>query len=513
MHCLYLRKSRADIELEAKGELETLARHKKALLDLAKKMNLTIGEIYEEIVSGETISSRPVVQKLLDEVERGKWEGVLVMEIERLARGDTIDQGIVARAFKMKNTKIITPPKTYDPSNEFDEEYFEFGLFMSRREYKTINRRIQRGRIASANEGKFLGSTPPYGYNKVRIKNDKGYMLEPNEEEAKVVQKIYSMYLAGNGMQIIARKLDELGIKPRYRETWSKSTLADILCNPVYTGNLRWSYRKEEKYIIDGVVHKRRTVNQNPIYVKGLHKAIISNEDFKNAQKIRMNNTIQKTKPSLMLQNPFSGLIYCGICGAMMTRQGSGNKNKYDVLRCPNRNCHNISAPIFLIEQELLRMVNEWLYDYSVKTKDREFLRDDSDLYYSQICSIEKELQKYSAQLDKTFDLLEQGIYTEEVFKQRQVELSQKIHDATTKINDLKSELSQIENNYKARSEIIPKFTSVLEAYQHAENAEQKNHLLRQLITRVDYIKLTPNKKHNILTPNFELHVFPNINR
>ena len=134
MNCaIYLRKSRADVELEAKGELETLARHKKALLTLARKHNLTIGEIYEEIVSGETISSRPVVQQLLDEVENGKWDGVLVMEIERLARGDTIDQGIVARAFKIGNTKIITPSKTFDPNNEFDEEYFEFGLFMSRR--------------------------------------------------------------------------------------------------------------------------------------------------------------------------------------------------------------------------------------------------------------------------------------------------------------------------------------------------------------------------------------------
>ncbi len=49
-----------------------------------------------------------------------------------------IDQGIVSQAFKYSGTRIITPTKTYDPNNEFDEEYFEFGLFMSRREYQTI---------------------------------------------------------------------------------------------------------------------------------------------------------------------------------------------------------------------------------------------------------------------------------------------------------------------------------------------------------------------------------------
>lgn len=155
-HCLYLRKSRADIEAEAHGEGETLARHEKLLLEVAKRGHYNITQIYREIVSGETIAARPVVQKLLQEVEDGKWEGVLVVEVERLARGDTIDQGVMAQAFKYSGTKIITPLKVYDPANEFDEEYFEFGLFMSRREYKTINRRLVRGRNASAKEGKWV---------------------------------------------------------------------------------------------------------------------------------------------------------------------------------------------------------------------------------------------------------------------------------------------------------------------------------------------------------------------
>ncbi|MEG1501627.1 MAG: recombinase family protein, partial [Clostridiales bacterium] len=157
-YCLYLRKSRRDAEAEAHGEGETIARHEKILLQVAKNQGLSITEIHREIVSGETIAARPIVQKLLSQVEQGLWQGVLVMEIERLARGDTIDQGIIAQTFKLSDTKIITPVKTYDPNNEFDEEYFEFGLFMSRREYKTINRRLQSGRKQSAMEGNFIGN-------------------------------------------------------------------------------------------------------------------------------------------------------------------------------------------------------------------------------------------------------------------------------------------------------------------------------------------------------------------
>lgn len=125
-YAIYLRKSRADVEAEQKGEGETLARHEKILTDLAKKKGLKIGKIYREIVSGETIDARPEVQKLLSDVRVGRWEGVLVVEIERLARGETMDQGIISKAFKISDTKIITPMKIYDPNNEFDEEYFEF---------------------------------------------------------------------------------------------------------------------------------------------------------------------------------------------------------------------------------------------------------------------------------------------------------------------------------------------------------------------------------------------------
>jgi DNA invertase Pin-like site-specific DNA recombinase len=122
-YAIYLRKSRADAEAEARGELETLARHEKQLIELSIKMNLKIEKTYREVVSGETIAARPEMQQLLADVEKGLYEGVLVMEVERLARGDTVDQGIVAQTFKYSNTKIITPTKTYDPNDEFDEEH------------------------------------------------------------------------------------------------------------------------------------------------------------------------------------------------------------------------------------------------------------------------------------------------------------------------------------------------------------------------------------------------------
>ena len=127
-YCMYLRKSRKDIEAEKHGEGETLKRHFEMLMSLANRLKIIIREdaIYKEIVSGDTIASRPVMQQLLADIEMGKWDGVLVVEVERLARGDTIDQGIVAQTFKYSNTKIITPMKIYNPNDEGDEEYFVY---------------------------------------------------------------------------------------------------------------------------------------------------------------------------------------------------------------------------------------------------------------------------------------------------------------------------------------------------------------------------------------------------
>ena len=224
---MYLRKSRVDIEAEAHGEGETLARHEKLLLEVARRDRLNVTQIYREVVSGETIAARPVMQHLLQEVEQGRWAGVLVVEVERLARGDTIDQGIMAQTFKYSGTKIVTPLKVYDPNNEYDEEYFEFGLFMSRREYKTINRRLQRGRLAAAKEGKWVSGVAPYGYEKIRVPNDKGWTLRPVEAEADIVRFIFRLYTSGEegedgevkklGTYSLAVRLDRMGVTPSGR--------------------------------------------------------------------------------------------------------------------------------------------------------------------------------------------------------------------------------------------------------------------------------------------------------
>lgn len=510
MYCAYLRKSRLDIEAERHGDMETLKRQEQNLLDFAKRNNLPVSKIYKEVVSGESLDARPEAQKLLEEVEQGIWDGVLVVEIERLARGDTIDQGIVARAFKRHNTKIITPIKTYNPANEFDEEYFEFGLFMSRREYKTITRRIQRGRVQSAKEGKFLSSVPPYGYDKVKIKDQKGYTLVPNKDEAPVVKMIFDLYISGSGMTVIAGELDRLGIKPRHRDTWSKSTISDILKNPVYTGKIRWSYKKEFKnHNNTGQTH--REIQEEFIFVDGLHDAIISEKVFNQALEARKNNTRKAVKKNLSLQNPLSGVVHCKLCGSPMTRLGANSKNPYDALKCSNRYCNNVSAPIYLVEEAIINSTKEWLKRAEMNV-DKEYSEiAQSNVIKNNITRLENEIKTINLQIQKTFDLLEQGIYDTETFSQRSSHLASRKKETekalAEQLTAKRSEISLTE----IKEIIIPRIKALINSYFSVPDTENRNTILKTILNDVLYKKTVRNTRGKRDTSNFELELFPRL--
>lgn len=524
-YSIYLRKSRADLEAESRGEGETLARHEKELLSLAKKLRLNITAIYREIVSGETISARPKMQQLLREVEEGMWEGVLVMEVERLARGDTKDQGTVSEAFKFSNTKIITPSKVYDPSNEFDEEYFEFGLFMSRREYKTINRRIQRGRIASVNEGKYIAGTAPYGYRKVKIKAGKGYTLEVVPEEASVIKTIFHLYTTGElqddgtnrqlGMYLICKYLDEAGIKPPKNDTWSRATINDILRNPTYIGMVRWQWRKVIKQISDGIITESRTKDSNCMIIKGLHEPIISTEVFEMAQNIRKNKAHISVKSDNTLLNPLSGIMYCAKCGHSMTRASSNTKTNYPVLKCPNRKCDNISSPLGLVEKKLIASLEDWLAEYELKwgsdIKEHKTKNTISTLKAASIKKLSDKRLLTQKQLNNTYDLLEQGIYSAETFTSRNQALASQIESIDTELKRLRNEYENDLARERAKFEYIPSIRHMLDIYYSLDDAYTKNTMLRNVIDHVSYLKTERNVRGNKNNANFELTLFPRI--
>lgn len=508
---IYLRKSRKDAELEQ--ELgDTLARHRKQLLELAKREHLAISAIYEEVVSGETIAQRPEIQRMLADIEQGGCEGVLVMEVERLARGDTVDQGIISRTFSITGTKIITPLKTYDPRNEFDQEYFEFGLFMSRREYKTINRRIQAGRLSSVKEGKFVGNIPPYGYSRQKIENGKGYMLIPDESEAPVVQKIFELYTKElKGYSYIATHLNKHGVPPRKAQGWTGSSVRDILHNPVYIGKIRWGFRAQEKKVSDGVISISRPKTENCMLYDGLHKPLVSDDVFRLAQEISSKNRVAAVPLQKKVMNPFAGLVICKKCGHHIVRKQYTSKrgNNYDTLLCNSTLCNCVSTSYKAFENVVLETLHDWLENYTIELNRSDFTPINQDYYTEQIASLEKELDVLHKQLEKCYTFLEQEIYNLETFTERSAFLKSEISKKEAALEELSTEFRTLTNNGEYTKAFVSKLSFLLENYHQIETAEEKNLLLKQLISKIVYEKNSKGKKGDYEKATFTIDVYP----
>lgn len=514
MYCLYLRKSRADLAAEARGEGETLSKHEHILMDTAKHKKLSIGAVYKELVSGESIQDRPVMQRLLSEVSAGMWEGVLVVEVERLARGDTQDQGIVAKAFKYSNTLIITPLKTYDPNDEFDEEYFEFGLFMSRREYKTINRRMRRGVKQAVRDGYWPYNRAPYGYDVYRLPDKSGYSLTENPKEKHIYQMLIQAAAYGvdsSGIRLgdsaNAKRLNSLGLLSRSGKPWTASGVHSVRTNPVHTGKVVYGKRSQVKKMDGGSIIKSRPRNSDYEIYPGVHPALTDEVTWKAAQR-PFASGIHVNHGSRGIQNPLSGIVKCGLCGRNMVRRPYTNRE--DALICPYTDCKNISTNLSSVEEKLLEAVKTWVSGYQIDTEEQKKDSASMEMLQGILAEKEKELDKISAKRSKQYDLLEQGIYTPEIFLERSAAVEKELEQMRQSIRNVQDQISSEQLRIQNQSVFIPKCQKLLDGYVGMDAAE-KNTLLRELVDHITYTKLVKNKKGHGREMNFTLDVYPKI--
>lgn len=496
--CIYLRKSRADEELEKTlGEGETLSKHRKALLKFAKEKKLNIVEIKEEIVSGDSLFFRPKMLELLKEVEEDKYTGVLCMDIDRLGRGGMKDQGTILEAFKEHNTLIITPTKTYNLNDDIDEEMTEFKTFFARRELKTITRRMQGGRVRSVEDGNYIATNPPLGYDITWIK--KSRTLKINEHESNIVKIIFKMYCNGNGAGTIANYLNSLGYKTKFNNDFSRSSILAILKNPVYIGKVTWKKKEIRKSKTPGKVKDTRTRNESEwIIVKGKHEAIIDMENWNRAQEILKGRYHIPYKSVNGPANPLAGVIICSECGSKMVMR---NLRGIDRILCTNNKCDNISNRYDAIEKAVLDALETYLKNYKVNIS-RNSTTNNTKPYELQLDALKKELATLNEQKLKLFDFLERGIYDENTFLERSRNLEERIRYNESAIQEVKKIIKK-ENNKVNKNDVV-KFEKILEGYRMSNDIQKKNELMKSIVYKIEYVK---NKKGN----DFKVKLFPKL--
>ena len=306
---MYLRKSRMDTDFDDVSVEETLNRHRRILESFCKERRLNVVETLEEVVSGESLSARPQMLRLLDLVNTGIYAGVVCVDIERLSRGSSLESGYIMQVLQTNSCKIITPSKIYDLQNESDEQFTDMKFMFSRYELKTITKRLVRGRNQSASEGKFLGSMAPYGYRSYKLPGTKGSSLQIEPGEAEIVRLIFDMYgKQGIGYNTIAYQLNQMHI-PSRTGTWGQTSIANILNNEVYLGMIRWRHEPTKRVVKDGMLVKKRVKSHDYELYEGLHDPIVTQEQWDAVRAKQRERGHVSVNTNRKLANPFASMM------------------------------------------------------------------------------------------------------------------------------------------------------------------------------------------------------------
>lgn len=435
-------------------------------MDLADRMGIVIHEhdIYREIVSGESIEARPQMQRLLKVVEMRTYTAVLCIELERLSRGNGADQARILKAFQFSNTKIITLNKTYDlaSDDEFDEEFFEFGLFMSRREYKTIKRRLLRGRLQSQQEGYFTGSTLPFGYGKMKNPEGKGYILIPNEQTP-ILQMIFRRYASGDLLADIVQDLNTAGIQTArtLNAKWTTNRVRDMLRNRVYIGEINVNKYAKNRRMEDGRIIETKRRNPDMKTVPGKHEPIIDMETWDKVQ-ARFARFAPRTNIDRSLKNPLASIMRCAECGKMMARRTYTHKGvSIPIIVCQSNRCITRQSNLEMVENMVIEALKKELErqqtilaSYNTEKQDNS---DDKTLEF-----LQAEIAKKDKMMERVDELYELGDYSRSKYLERSQKLQAQKADLMKQLEEVEKRISERDNN---RKNAVPILTKVLDEY------------------------------------------------
>lgn len=499
----YLRKSQSDDPLLTVQEV--LEKHENLLDEWAEKYlggKVPEENKFREVVSGETIKERPEINKVLRLIESPKIKAVKVVEPQRLTRGDLEDIGRLMKLFKHTNTLVITPERIYNLRDEYDWNAFEAELKRGN-DYLNYYKKIQkRGRLLSVSQGNYIGSAPPYGFDKIKVMDGKKECptLKENPEQANVVRMIFDMYgNKGMGRTAICYRLDDLGIKPPKGELWSTTAVREMLRNVHYIGKVKWNWRPIVTVVENSEFIKTRPQGNVEEYLvfEGRHNGIVSQELFDKVQERLGNN--HRATASVKLRNPFAGIMFCRKCGRVMILQRF--KDKQGKEKCAPRmmcsrqsRCGNGSCLYEEVLEQVCEILEQCIDDFEIRIKNDE--GDSLKLHANLIKNLEKKMQELQA---KELSQWEAQSHPDEsqrmpphIFKHLNEKLLQEkeeVQQALCKARESMPEPIDYE-------EKIVLFQDAIDALRDPEaDGVLKNELLKACIDRIEYYREKPQRK------------------
>ena len=501
----YGRKSRTDDPLLSVEEV--LEKHDRILDEYADKYlggRIPPSNEYREVKSSESIDDRPEMLRLLKAIENPKIKAILVVEPQRLCRGDLEDMGRLIKLLRYTNTFVLTPHKTYDLRDEYDRDAFERELKRGNEYLEYTKKILQRGTLLSVKEGNYLGSTPPYGFDKdIRVNGKKiCHTLKENKEQADVVRMVFNWYCNEDvGTVTICRRLEALGIKTKTGVSrWEPGTIYRMLENVHYIGKVRWDFRKTINIVEDQKVLKKRPKREIEEYLvfEGKHDPIISEELFNRAKQIR--GSRHHTKADLELKNPFSGIMYCK-CGHTCGYKSYSKKYKSapKKIACNDQvHCKSGSVKFDEVIEYICEVLQNCIDDYQIRVDNN---KDDSiKLHKDLVTRLEKKLKELEEKEVKQWEdqYNPEVAMPPEIFKKLNEKLLKEKEEVNQALCDAKDSIPE-PVDYKNK---IIQYTDAINLLKDPNiPAKITNRYLKDIIERIEYerppaIRITKDIKH-----------------
>lgn len=298
-------------------------------------------DIYaDEGITGTSLEKRDEFKRMLADCRAGKITRILVKSVSRFAR-NTLELIETTRELKDLGVVVVFEEQGIDTAQMLGEMQLTLLAMAAQEESSSVSKNVHWSYQKRMESGQFLGCSAPYGY---KLENG-AFTILP--EEAAVVQRIFDLFLSGNGILTIARILNEEGIKTRQGANWATSSIEYLLTNERYAGDSIF-----QKYYSTASFPTKRQINHGErlqYYVKDTHEGIISKETFEKAQ-ILLQKHAHYSPP---LSKPFQKKIVCPNCGNCF-RETTIRGKKYWICR-NRRNNQAPCTPIRFTEQQIQR--------------------------------------------------------------------------------------------------------------------------------------------------------------
>lgn len=398
--------ARVSTEKQSETSLETQFDEIKRF---AKENKIDLIENFFDKETGKNVN-RKNFDKVIDLAFQKKIDAIIVYKYDRFFRNAQEDMKLTEQlaAIKVMIISVFEPFMDVTTPQGFLMRWIGSGINDFYRRNLIQEVLSKSGKVAE--RGYWLGGNAPFGFKIEHIKDSEGRkraVLRENQNEAETVKIIFSMYSNGFGFKEIAKHLDRNNIKPRNKESWSHTTIRDMLSNVKYTGTYVW--RKGQK-------HNSHIKREDTIYVEKAIPCIIEPELFEIVQGILKDKAFEKKNK---FNYTFSGFVYCGVCGKKLINRSSQNGNKEIIgyYKCPEK---HVVIKADVLENQLKDYINTQILkdtiDFKSLAEKINFEHAKNTMYViDKRTNLVRDLEKINAQIKNYIDLAGFGTNLQEL--------------------------------------------------------------------------------------------------